>query len=100
MQRKYGPDGVVCVSVSVDALDNKQATFDFLKEQGATLPNFLLDEETEVWQNKWDVNGPPAVFVFDRENRRAAKFDISDPDKPFTHEDVEKVVRDLLRQPR
>jgi hypothetical protein len=37
------------------------------------------------------------VFVFDRQNHRAAKFDTSDPDKPYTSEDAENVVDKLLR---
>ena len=85
--------------MTVDGVDNRKAALDFLKQQGATFPNYLLDEETEFWQNKWDVNGPPAVFVFDRDNRRAAKYDTSDPDKSFTYEDVEKLVQKLLRTP-
>jgi len=97
MQRKHAGDGLVCITVSVDEPKNRPAALDFLKQQGASFANYLLDEEVRFWQDKWDVNGPPAVFVFDRQNHRAAKFDTSDPDKPYTSEDVENVVDKLLR---
>ncbi len=98
MHRKYGKDGLACLSVSVDEVKDQGKTLDFLKKQGAGFPNYLLDEETEFWQNKWDMNAPPAVFVFDRDNRRAAKFDSGDPDKDFSYADVEKLVLELLKK--
>jgi hypothetical protein len=98
MHQKYDKDGLVCMSVSVDELRNKEAALGFLKKQDATFANYLLDEEWDFWQNKWSINGPPAVFVFDRNNRVAAKFDTSDPDKPYTYNDVEQRVRQLLRE--
>jgi peroxiredoxin len=97
MQKRFAKDGVVCMSVSVDEVKNHGKALDFLKSQGATFANYLLDEETAFWQEKWDMNGPPAVFVFDQQNQRAAKFDCNDPDKPYDHEDVDKAVRQLLR---
>lgn len=100
MHKKYARDGLCCISVSVDTLDRKNAALKFLQQQGAVFSNYLLDEETDFWQNKFDLNGPPAVFVFDRDNRRAAKFDTSDPDKPYTYRDVEAVVRKLLSAKR
>jgi hypothetical protein len=36
-------------------------------------PNFLLDEEPELWQEKLKVGGPPLVFVFNRDNRIVLK---------------------------
>jgi hypothetical protein len=97
MHRKYAKDGLVCISVSVDEPKNQMAALEFLKRQTASFSNYLLDEDVQFWQDKWDINAPPAVFVFDRQNQRAAKFDTSDPDKPYTYEDVEKVAARLLR---
>lgn len=97
MHQKYGKDGLVCMSVTVDDKEEMKAALSFLQKVNATFPNFLLNEDVEVWQTRWNINGPPAVFVFDRAGRRAAKFDTSDPDKPYGHEDVEKVVRQLLQ---
>jgi hypothetical protein len=39
------------------------------------------------------------VFVFDRQGRRAAKFDSEDPEKPLSYEDVKKLVPKLLAPP-
>lgn len=98
LHKHYGKDGVVCISVTIDELENKDAALKFLKSKGATFANYLLDEDASVWQNKWMLKGVPAVFVFNREGKRAAKFDNDDPDKQFTYLDVEKLVRDLLRE--
>jgi hypothetical protein len=97
MHRKYAKDGLACVSVSVDEVNDQDKTLGFLKKLGATFPNYLLDEETEFWQNKWHMNAPPAVFVFDRNGLRAGKFDGNDPNKEFSYDDVEKLVLGLLK---
>jgi thiol-disulfide isomerase/thioredoxin len=96
MHQRFAKDGLVCVSVSVDPTEKKEAAKEFLKSQSAAFPNYLLAEKPAVWQDKWDINGPPALLVFNRKNQRVAKFDSNDPDKTYTHEDVEKVVRQLL----
>jgi hypothetical protein len=98
MRQRYGKDGLVCLSVSVDELGRKEATLAFLEKMRATFPNYLLDEDAEVWQNQWKIKGPPAVFVFDRAGKRAGKFDGDDPERTFTPQDVEKLVNQLLRQ--
>jgi thiol-disulfide isomerase/thioredoxin len=96
MHQKYAKDGLVCISVSVDSLEKQAAALKFLQDQQATFPNYLLAEEFTLWQDKWDISGPPALFVFNRQNQRAAKFDHNDPDKSYTSEEVEKLVRELL----
>jgi hypothetical protein len=97
MHRKYGSQGVVCLSVSVDQPTMRDKALGFLKEQQADFPNYWLNEEAPVWQERFNINGPPAVFVFDRDGRRAGKFDTSDPDKPYTYADVEALVKELLK---
>jgi hypothetical protein len=94
MHRKYGKDGLACLSVSVDDVKDRDTALVFLKRQGAVFPNYLLDEEGDFWQDKWQLSGPPAVFVFDRHNQRAAKFAGDDADK---HDKVEKLVLELLK---
>ena len=96
MQRRYSRDGVVCLSVSVDEPARRPAALAFLKTQGATFANYLLNEDPSVWQEKFDVNGPPAVFVFGRDGKQAGKFDHNDPDRSYTYDDVESLVRQLL----
>jgi hypothetical protein len=103
MHRKYGPDGLVCMSVSVDEPEEegqleplKKRVLDFLTKQKAEFANYLLDEDAGVWQNKWKFKAPPAALVFGPDGTLARKFDNEDPDHEFTYEDVEPVVRKLL----
>jgi thiol-disulfide isomerase/thioredoxin len=101
LHEKYAREGLVCMSVSVDDDEAKHAAaLKFLTGVKATFANYRLDEPDSVWQEKWDFNGPPAVFVFDRQGRRAGKFTMGDPDNQFTYaKDVEPLVRKLLKTP-
>lgn len=94
---RYAADGLVCISVSLDDAAKQDAALAFLTRQKATFANYRLTDKADVWQKAWKINGPPAVFVFDRAGRRAARFDSEDEKKPFTYEEVEDVVRKLLR---
>jgi thiol-disulfide isomerase/thioredoxin len=97
LHQRYAKDGLVCISVAVDAPKRRDDALKFLTKTNATFANFLIDEKPEVWQDKWKINGPPAVFVFGRDGKRAGKFDSNDPDQHYTYEDIEKLVKDLLR---
>ena len=56
-----------------------------------------LDEEITFAFDRWDIEGIPAVFAFQRDGKQAAKFSLDDPDKPFGYEtDIESLVRKLL----
>jgi hypothetical protein len=95
MHKKYGNDGLVAMSVSVDEADKEAKILEWLNKFQATFPNYRLDEPYDVWSTKWDVAAQPVVFVFDRLGRRAAKF--SPDEKNFTYnEDVEPLVKKLL----
>jgi thiol-disulfide isomerase/thioredoxin len=96
LHRKYRDKGVAAVSLSLDQIEDKAKTLKFLQGQSATFANYLLDEEPKVWQDHYDINGPPAVFVYDRTGKLAGRFDYNDPDKQFTYPDVEKLVRKLV----
>jgi hypothetical protein len=122
MRQKFRKEDLVCLSVSLDAVADKDKTLGFLTKMKAEFPNYLLDEESEFYQAKWDVSGPPLVFVFDRQGRRAAKFEADhekvlgvaggfaafaarrtpdfkpDPDKSYTYIDIEERVKELLKQ--
>jgi len=102
MHKKYAEQGLVCFSVTVDPPDSptaREKCEKLLVGWQATFPNFFLDEPETVWQNRWDLNGPPCIFVFDRQGKRAGKF-FQDPTaaKVFTYEDIEKLVRELLER--
>jgi thiol-disulfide isomerase/thioredoxin len=96
LHHKYGSRGLVCMSLTVDPAEGRDDALKFLVKQKATFANYWLDEKPEVWQERWHITGPPAVFVFDRQGRRAARFDTEDDNKPFTYADVEKLVQQLL----
>ena len=97
LHEQYAADGLVCLSASVDDASKQDAALAFLVRQKATFGNYRLTDKQEVWQKAWKIGGPPAVFVFDRAGKRAARFDSEDEKKPFTYEEVEAVVRKLLR---
>jgi len=95
MQRAHAKDGLVCISLSTDATPETQAdALKYLKKQNATIANYWIDEKAEFWQDKFDTGGAPVIFVFDRQGRRAAKFDSNEP---FNHTDIEKLVEQLLK---
>jgi thiol-disulfide isomerase/thioredoxin len=101
LHQEYAGAGLACLSVTVDKPDKEKAALQFLQKQKATFSNYLLDEDAALWQEKWKVNGVPVVFVFDRDGRRAAKFDAEDPAHPFDYEhNVEPLVKQLLGPPR
>lgn len=96
LHHKYGPNGLVCISVTVDDVEGQEKALQFLQKSGAAFPNFLLNEEVDAWQKKWDISSIPAVFVYDRNSQLARKFDHNDTNRGFTYTDVEEMVRKLL----
>lgn len=100
MHQQYADRGLVCMSVAVDEPSEMEAVErarTFLVQQKATFANYLMDEPTEVWQNRWDANGPPVIFVFDRQGKRAAKYGVGGIE-PYKYEDIEKLVVELLER--
>ncbi len=99
LHSRYAKDGLVCMSVSVDeAGDQHASALKFLQKVNAAFANYRIDEPKKVYQDKWDFNGVPAVFVFDRQGKRAGKFTNDDPDKPFNYaKDVTPLVEKLLK---
>jgi hypothetical protein len=95
MHRKYGKDGVVCMSLSIDDKVNTAANLDYLKKQGAAFPNDLLDEEAvEILPAKLGVAAAiPVILVYDRTGKIVGR---KEGEKDFTYDDVEKLVRGLL----
>jgi hypothetical protein len=94
MHNKYGKNGLAAISVSLDDPKDEKArqrVIDFLTKQKAAFTNLILDEASEVWQNKLKFDGPPCVFVFDREGMY----------KQYTAPDyaeIEKYVAELMKK--
>ncbi len=95
MHKKYAGKGVACVSVSIDSVEDKDDVLAFLKKTNATLTNLLFDESPKVWRKEFEIAGPPAVLVYDKDGKLAKRFT---PDEDFTYADVEKLVQKLLKQ--
>jgi len=96
MHHEYAKDGLVCMSVAVDAAEDSANSLKFLQEKKATFGNFLIDEEPEIWQEKWNISAVPAVLVYGRDGTLAKRFVGDDPKKPFTYKDVEAFIKPLL----
>jgi len=97
MQREHGKDGVVCLSVSVDEKEREADARSFLVDQNATFANYRLEGPEREWQKRWGFRSPRAMFVFDRLGRRVAQLDENPGKATFTPEDVEKVIKEVLR---
>ena len=107
MKKKYG-NAVCCVSLSFDyegigtpeqAMPRVQG---FLEQVGAhQIVNLLSREEADVMYRQLDLASVPAVYVWQADGVLAQRFDDDDATKrlgrPFTYEDVEAVVRHLLK---
>jgi len=96
MHEKLAGEGVACLSVSVDDEPDREDALAFLRQQHAEFPNYLLDEEARVWQEKWSIKGVPVVLVFDRDGKLVRKFDKDDPDNQFSPADVSNLVERML----
>jgi len=95
LHHKYAKDGLVCISVSVDDIDDKERTLKFLRSQKATTSNYLIDESADVWQTKLDATVPPNAIIIGRDGQRVKRFSA---EAPFTYEDVEKAVKLALEK--
>ncbi len=96
MHKKYAASGLAAVSVSLDDpadQDVMKRVRQFLEDKKATFTNLVLDEKPEVWQAKLRFDGPPSVFVFDREGKWR-QFTANDLD----YAAVEKLAVELLKK--
>jgi thiol-disulfide isomerase/thioredoxin len=87
-------------SVSLDDAKSKDRALKFLQKQQATFPNYLLHVDgPEAWQDYFDMNGPPAAFVYDSSGQRVGHF-VVDPtaEKQYTYDDVNDQIQKLLKK--
>ena len=54
--------------------------------------NFILDETPSFWQKKLGFDGPPGVFVYDRDGTLQKRFTYAE----VNYDEIEKLVRKLL----
>jgi thiol-disulfide isomerase/thioredoxin len=97
MHQEYARDGLVAVSVSLEEnpldTETRQKALAFLRRKNATLTNVMLNESTEVWQQKFDQATVPFVYVFNREGKWVKKFS-----GKFDYAQVERLALDLLKK--
>lgn len=96
LHQKHAGRGLVVLAVSVDPpedADARTAARDFLTRQKATFRNVILTDRAEVWQAKWKIDGPPLLFVFDKQGRLAGRWD-----GKFEPGQVDKIVAGLLSE--
>lgn len=103
MHNDLSKDGLQAVSVALDPLTDdegkdvaqqvKDDILTKLRKWKAAFPNLLLDEKPEVWQEKFDITGPPCVYVFNRQGKIAEKFAPS-----VKYDEVRKLAEKLLKE--
>jgi thiol-disulfide isomerase/thioredoxin len=105
LHEKYGPDQVACISLSLDfegigdekPEQHRNKVLEFLNEQGAAFDNLISSDPSEELYKKFGFASVPAVFVYDQQGRLARRFDNTDAKRePFTYQDVEALVVELL----
>jgi hypothetical protein len=95
MHKKYGGDGLVALSVSLDnPKDGKiRARVDkFLQEKQASFPNLIAEGDPEDWYNRLKIGAVPGVFVFDRDNHRVKKMAGEEVDYKVVESEVAKLL--------
>lgn len=101
LNQLYADKGLVCMSVALDRPADPSVpspppgVLKFLTRQKAVFANYWLNEGDSVWADRFGIKEIPAVFVFDRQGRRAAKF-TQNEEKSFDYTDVRKLVEKLL----
>jgi thiol-disulfide isomerase/thioredoxin len=96
LHRKYARDGFVAVSVSLDNPEDagvRASVERFLTRQQAHFTNVILQARPEEWQKKLNIDGPPCVYVFDRDNRSVQKLV---GDDQINYQRIEEEVVKLL----
>jgi thiol-disulfide isomerase/thioredoxin len=99
MHKKYADKGLAVVSLSLDDPDQPKkiaAAEAFLKEKGATFPNYYLAEAAEAAFEKLNIGVIPAVFLYGPDGKEIKRFTLEDADHPFTYDQVEAAIKEKL----
>ncbi|MHB1423632.1 MAG: TlpA family protein disulfide reductase [Gemmataceae bacterium] len=96
MHKKYGAEGFVAISVSLDDpkdADARARVNAFLKKmEAAGMTNLIAEDNNEdAWYDKLKAGGLPLVYIFDRDNRRVKK--IVDVDYKAIEAEVAKLLK-------
>jgi thiol-disulfide isomerase/thioredoxin len=78
LYKDHAKDGLVVISLSIDELEDRGKTLQFLTAQKAEFENFILDEteaNKEKWDKTWPHSAPPQMMVFDRTGKLDKTFE-------------------------
>ncbi|HWG45305.1 MAG TPA: TlpA disulfide reductase family protein [Gemmataceae bacterium] len=74
MHKKYGKDGFVALSVSLDEIAESRGEVDaFLAKKQATMTNLISEGKQDEWYKNLGIDAVPCVYVFNQENRFVKK---------------------------
>jgi hypothetical protein len=96
MQKKYGGDGFVALSVSLDNPQDgkiRARVDDFLQKKQARFTNLIAEGDVDTWYERLKIGSVPAVFVFDRENRRVKKLSGEEVDYTIIESEVARLLK-------
>lgn len=103
LHRQYGKDGLVVITVSVDDLRQGNANeiqgrvLGFLRQQGATTINLLLDDHPVVRMEKLRLKTVPCYYIFNRQGKWT-QFGGDSPER-VDYAVIDRLIVDLLREP-
>ena len=107
MHQKYGKDGLVVVSVSLDLAiardgeDNvnpeevRKTVAGFLQKRNAGFGALILDEPNKLLQEKLHFIAAPCAFVF---NRQGQWTQFAGDRNEFDEQKIEKHVQEVLKE--
>ena len=92
LQHKFGKDGLVCMTVSMDRGEARKGTLPHLQELNCDLVNFLQaeGETVEAWDAVFGCCGIPSVVIYGRNGKQAAS--IAMMDTPIDLASIEKAL--------
>jgi thiol-disulfide isomerase/thioredoxin len=102
LHKKYADKGLVCVSLSMDKVGDEddykpEKVLKFLKDKGATFPNFIVAEprkdEEAMAKVIGDFSAIPYMAVFDRTGKR-----VWTSDQKLTDEQLDKLIEEQLAE--
>lgn len=101
LSHRYADRGVQFISTSLDdPTDNEAIAYarEFLVEQHATFPNYLINENITDTFEGLDLMSIPAVFIYGRDGELRYRLTADDPNNQFTDQDVEDAIEGLLAE--
>ncbi|MBX7102662.1 MAG: TlpA family protein disulfide reductase [Gemmataceae bacterium] len=94
LHRKHARDPVAVLAVALDEPAKKPGVEAFVRRQQATFANYLLEDPYQVWQSKLKVDGPPVVFVFNKQGDLVQRF----ADEGVNYDIIGKLVARLIAE--